>query len=201
MASSHGTDRISARRDLGNDPGLVLIAPCPPPSSTGEHFQPADWLGDSTMFSVHSKPNGQNQTADSQIRTSSGRWARHTAYVEATNGTARKSARLAEKAGSFWESFTAFELFDLASRTRKSRGGLQLCSSIQRSLRLKARSSSPHRDAYPLQPCDLLRLRSLIMWHPRRIAALLSRSASKGGFQLPEWPITRRMACVMNTPK
>jgi hypothetical protein len=61
-------------------PGLVLIAPCPPPSGTGEHFQPADWLGDSTMFSVHSKPNGQNQTADWQIRTSSGRWSQHTAY-------------------------------------------------------------------------------------------------------------------------
>jgi hypothetical protein len=52
MASSHGTDRVSARRDLGNNPGLVLIAPCPPPSGTGEHFQPADRLGDSTMFSV-----------------------------------------------------------------------------------------------------------------------------------------------------
>jgi Superinfection immunity protein len=26
------------------------------------------------MFSVHSKPNRQNQTADSQISTSSGRW-------------------------------------------------------------------------------------------------------------------------------
>src|ERR1035438_6704112 len=80
MASSHGTDRVSARRDLGNNPSLVLIAPCPPPSGTGEHFQPADRLGDSTIFSVHSKPNGQNQTADSQIRTSSGRWAQHTAY-------------------------------------------------------------------------------------------------------------------------
>src|SRR5271167_565312 len=81
MASSHGTDRVSARRDLGNNPCLVLIAPCPPPSGTGEHFQPADRLGDSTIFSVHSKPNGQNQTADSQIRTSSGRWAQHTAYA------------------------------------------------------------------------------------------------------------------------
>ena len=82
MASSHGTDRVSARRDLGNNPGLILIAPCPPPSGTSEHFEPADWLGDSTMFSVHSKPNGQNQTADSQIRISSGRWSRHTAYCE-----------------------------------------------------------------------------------------------------------------------
>jgi hypothetical protein len=37
-------------------------------------------LRDSTMFSVHSKPNGQNQTADSQIRTSSERWSQDTAY-------------------------------------------------------------------------------------------------------------------------
>jgi hypothetical protein len=80
MATSHGTDRVSARRDLGNNPDLVLIAPGPPPSGTGEHFQPPDGLGDSTTFSVHSKPNGQNQTADSQIRTSYGRWAQHTAY-------------------------------------------------------------------------------------------------------------------------
>ena len=36
-------------------------------------FQPADWHSDSTMFSVHSKSNGQNQTADTQIRTSSER--------------------------------------------------------------------------------------------------------------------------------
>jgi hypothetical protein len=32
------------------------------------------------MFSVHSKPNGQNQTADSQITTTSERRQRHTAY-------------------------------------------------------------------------------------------------------------------------
>ena len=42
-----------------------------------KHFQPADRLGDSTMFSVHSKPNGQNQTADSQIASSSERWAQN----------------------------------------------------------------------------------------------------------------------------
>src|SRR5450631_3518278 len=86
MATSHGTDRVSARRDLGNNPDLVLIAPCPPPSGTGEHFQPPDGLRDSTTFSVHSKPNGQNQTADSQIRTSSGRWAQHTAYDQSFHG-------------------------------------------------------------------------------------------------------------------
>src|ERR1700676_4801910 len=83
MASSHGADRISARRDLGDNPRLVLIAPCPPPPGAGKHPQPADWLRDSTMFSVHSKPSGQNQTADSQISTSSGRWSQNTAYVSA----------------------------------------------------------------------------------------------------------------------
>src|ERR1700674_582335 len=41
MASSHRTDRVSARRDLGNNPGLLFVTPCPPPPSTGEHFQPA----------------------------------------------------------------------------------------------------------------------------------------------------------------
>src|ERR1700738_4754714 len=81
MASSHGADRISARRDLGDNPRLVLIAPCPPPPGAGKHLQPADWLRDSTMFSVHSKPSGQNQTADSQISTSSGRWSQNTAYL------------------------------------------------------------------------------------------------------------------------
>src|ERR1700730_14974668 len=81
MASSHGADRISARRDLGDNPRLVLIAPCPPPPGAGKHLQPADWLRDSTMFSVHSKPSGQNQTADSQISTSSGRWPQNTAYA------------------------------------------------------------------------------------------------------------------------
>src|ERR1700689_1189147 len=61
MASSYCTDRVSARRDLSNNPRLVFITPCPPPPSTGEHFQPADRLDDSIMFSVHSKPNGQTK--------------------------------------------------------------------------------------------------------------------------------------------
>jgi len=38
-------------------------------------------LRDSNMFSVHSKPNGQNQTADSQISTSPGRWPQNIAYA------------------------------------------------------------------------------------------------------------------------
>jgi hypothetical protein len=33
------------------------------------------------MHRVHSKPNGQNQTEDSQISTSSGRWLQNTAYA------------------------------------------------------------------------------------------------------------------------
>jgi hypothetical protein len=37
----NGTDRVSARCDLGDNPGLVFITPCPPPPGTGEHFQPA----------------------------------------------------------------------------------------------------------------------------------------------------------------
>src|SRR6185437_17029606 len=58
MASGHGADRLSACRDLGYYPGLVFITPCPPSPGAGEHFQPTDRLGDNTMFSVHSKPNG-----------------------------------------------------------------------------------------------------------------------------------------------
>src|SRR6185437_7594123 len=57
MASGHGTNRVSARRDLANYLDLVFITPCPPPSGAGEHFQPADRFRDSTMFSIHSKPN------------------------------------------------------------------------------------------------------------------------------------------------
>ena len=35
MASSYRTDRVSARRDPGDNPGLVFIAPCPPPGAYG----------------------------------------------------------------------------------------------------------------------------------------------------------------------
>jgi hypothetical protein len=45
-----------------------------------ENFQPANRLGDSTMVSVHSKPNGPNQTANSQIRSSVGGWQPNSAY-------------------------------------------------------------------------------------------------------------------------
>jgi pentatricopeptide repeat protein len=82
MASSHGTDRLTTRHDLCNNPRLVFLAPPPPTTGSCENFQPPDRLRDSTMFSVHSKPNGQNQTEDSQIRTSSERWPQNTAYDE-----------------------------------------------------------------------------------------------------------------------
>jgi hypothetical protein len=61
MASSHRTDRVSARRDLKGQSAPCLHHACPPPPGAGEHFQPADWLRDRNMFSVHSKPNGQNR--------------------------------------------------------------------------------------------------------------------------------------------
>jgi hypothetical protein len=67
IGHSHRTDRVTARFDLCNDPRLVLIAPLPPTTGSSEDFQPPDRLRDSIIHCVHSKPNGQNQTADSQI--------------------------------------------------------------------------------------------------------------------------------------
>jgi len=67
MASSHGTDRISARSNLGDNPRLIRVAPTPPPTSAGENLQPAFRLRDSSMLYVHSKPNGFAKPAKSQI--------------------------------------------------------------------------------------------------------------------------------------
>ncbi|MGY4319350.1 hypothetical protein ACVWW1_008677 [Bradyrhizobium sp. JR3.5] len=72
-APSHGTDRVTTRHDLCNDPCLVLVAPLPAPTRSSEDFQPSDRLRDSTTHCVHPKPNSQNQTAGSQISTSSGK--------------------------------------------------------------------------------------------------------------------------------
>jgi hypothetical protein len=74
-------DRVATRRDLCNNPRLVFVIPLPPTTGSGEDFQPPHRLRDSTMHRVHSKPNGQNQTEDSQISTSSGRWLQNTAYA------------------------------------------------------------------------------------------------------------------------
>ena len=65
-----------------DNPRLVLLAPLPPTTRSRKDFQPPDRLRDSTTHCVHSKPNGQNQTADSQISTSSGRWPQDDAYGE-----------------------------------------------------------------------------------------------------------------------
>ena len=73
VPSGHGTDRVTAGRDLGNNPGFVFITPRPAPTRTGEHLEPTNRLRDSILLSVHSKPKDPNQTADSQIRTLSGR--------------------------------------------------------------------------------------------------------------------------------
>ena len=81
MPPRHGADRLAARHALGNDPRLVLRAPGPSPTRASEYLDPPDRLRDSTMLSVHSKPNGQNQTADSQNYDQSKRWGQNTAYA------------------------------------------------------------------------------------------------------------------------
>jgi hypothetical protein len=62
MTASHGTDRVTTRNDLRNNPCLVLVASLPPTTGSCEDFQPLHRLRDSTMHRVRSKPNGQNQT-------------------------------------------------------------------------------------------------------------------------------------------
>src|SRR3954449_1360412 len=80
MPSSHGTHRVATRHDLRDDPHLVLVAPLPPTTGSGEDLEPPHRLRDSSMHCVHSKPNGPNRTADSQITPSSGRWPLNSAY-------------------------------------------------------------------------------------------------------------------------
>ena len=94
IMSSHGTDRVITRNDLCNNPCLVFVAPLPTTTGSGEDFQPPDWLRDSTMHRVHSKPNGQNKTEDSQISASSERWPQNTAYeISAVRNSLRPCAR------------------------------------------------------------------------------------------------------------
>src|SRR4029453_9061156 len=81
MPSGYRTDRVAARHDLRNDPRLVLVAPLPPTAGSGEDLKPPHRLRDSSMHCVHSKPNGPNRTADSQITPSSGRWPLNSAYT------------------------------------------------------------------------------------------------------------------------
>src|SRR6478735_8191159 len=82
MTPGHGTDRLTTRNDFCNNPCLVFAAPLPPATRSREDFQPTNRLRDSTTHRVHSKPTGQNQTEDSQIRTSSERWPQNTAYFQ-----------------------------------------------------------------------------------------------------------------------
>src|SRR5580700_1447100 len=80
MPSRDPRNAVAARYNLADDPCLVFLAPRAPPTPTGEHLQPMDRLRDSTMLCDHSKPNGQNQTADSQITASAERCAQNDAY-------------------------------------------------------------------------------------------------------------------------
>jgi hypothetical protein len=60
VSPRHAGNRVAATLDLGDDPRLVLVAPAPPASRTGENLQPACRLSDSIIHCVHSKPNGQS---------------------------------------------------------------------------------------------------------------------------------------------
>ncbi len=66
--------------DQSDNPRLVLNAPLLPSAGPGEDFQLPNRLRASATHGVHSKLKGQNQTADSQISTSSGRWPQNVAY-------------------------------------------------------------------------------------------------------------------------
>ena len=53
MTPGHGTDRLPARYGLRDNPRLVLVAPLPPTTGSGESFQPPHWLRGSTTHCVH----------------------------------------------------------------------------------------------------------------------------------------------------
>src|SRR6516164_6420791 len=61
MAPGYRTDGVAARKDFRNNPSLVLVAPLPPTTGSGEDLKTPHWLRDSTMHCVHSKPNGSNK--------------------------------------------------------------------------------------------------------------------------------------------
>jgi len=94
MPPSHAGNRITAGLDLRDHPRFVLVAPRPPATRAGEHLKPLNRPADSTIHCVHSKPNGQNQAADSQIRTSAGRWRRNDAYEMIDYGTGDSSGAI-----------------------------------------------------------------------------------------------------------
>lgn len=78
----------------------LRLATAPPRAC--EHLKPPNRLRVSIMLSVHSKPNGPNQTADSQNRHRRERWDQNTAYrrSKAASGTRRATPTSADAQGS-----------------------------------------------------------------------------------------------------
>src|SRR5258705_4628411 len=58
MPSRNTRNRVTARHDLRDNPGLVFITKRSPTTCTGEDLQPMYRLGDSIIHCVHSKPSG-----------------------------------------------------------------------------------------------------------------------------------------------
>jgi hypothetical protein len=66
---------------LSDYPRFIRRAPTPASASPSENLDPPNRLRDSTMLSVHSKPNDPNQTVDSQNLNQSERWGQNSAYA------------------------------------------------------------------------------------------------------------------------
>src|ERR1700689_3610271 len=74
VSPRHARNRVAAALDLGDHPRLVLVAPSPPASRTGENLQPASRLLVIALSTVSILSlTVKAQAADSQIRTSVGR--------------------------------------------------------------------------------------------------------------------------------
>jgi IS5 family transposase len=73
MSAGDSADRISTRRNLRDDPRLLFMKPRASAARSREHLNPPRRPGDSIVICDHSKPNGSNQPAGSQITTSFGR--------------------------------------------------------------------------------------------------------------------------------
>jgi Transposase IS66 family len=82
MPTRNCANRLPAGYGLGDDPRLLLGAPCPPPTSPREDLDAPGIPSVSTMLSDHSKPNGEMNTADSQNCLPGERWERNSAYDE-----------------------------------------------------------------------------------------------------------------------
>jgi hypothetical protein len=80
MPTRNCANRLPAGYGLGDDPRLLLGAPCPPPTSPREDLDAPGILSVSTMLSDHSKPNGETDTEDSQNSWPRERWGQNSAY-------------------------------------------------------------------------------------------------------------------------